>query len=606
MSHPPRSIAAAARQSRPLFAVCAVGLGALLVALSVDVLLYALYVGALALFAFLLCKEVERVGLVLFLPLAAYIGLSLSFLLRMPFFSDDIYNKSIARSILDTFFRSVTVNYHYGRFPLNSYVILASLDAFFDAPALAHLFQYVVSASGLLIVFNLIQDLFALNRFVKVAGLLTLLSLPSSTENLMWFTAMHDNLALLFAALSVDSLLRYARSRSPGWYGLAMAFQVLCVSCSEVGYVLLGLHAVLLLAFEQQRRSETGGGFKNTLGSLVEGMAGPVGISVAYRMSYLLLGHSILASPYQLSGLRLSRIALFLRNIYALVFAPFTESKIGAAVACAGLALGLACFLTGPVSRRREVLRLGAFAILLLLLSAACAFPYAVVAAGSLNYVFPRDSYLPGILLVMAMSLLATRFVDDTEAVAPREMRHGRLLALFLIGFVCLAYVKIWSTEVLTKIPGTARYVTNFESSLKTTLSDKLLPDSLVLFSFSPPERELVRFMRPYDYLQWVHVIIGYFNSDRYICGKPPNAVPMTLDFQDLTRLGQLNVTLTGTYAAQFGMTGDAYDRMIRHYGLHHIYHFNYDGTRLRQIPIQSMTVYGVSYTNRLDTPMIR
>ncbi|NTU73229.1 hypothetical protein HGB07_03605 [Candidatus Roizmanbacteria bacterium] len=173
-----------------------------------------------------------------------------------------------------------------------------------------------------------------------------------------------------------------------------------------------------------------------------------------------------------------------------------------------------------------------------------------------------------------------------------------------LLCTLTIIYAYVWTIHVLARVDNTSQYIRTFEKGISTQLSGHLLANSLVLFSFTPPNYLLIDYMRPYDYLQWNHAIIGYFQGG-YVRKLPENIHPMPLDKPYLTDLESLNITLTGSYWVTYGNNVEGYERLIKKLNILNIYHFNYNGVFLNQEQIRNFYVYDQLYTNTLALPIL-
>lgn len=527
----------------------------------------------------------------------------------MPFYTDDIYNHSVSTWFMSDFFKTAFDTYHYARFPFTMYVVMGTLKYFFDYPIIAHLLLFTTHGISILILCALLQKYFRIPKYIYFCMLILLFSLNSNVENLLWFAAIHENISLMFSAISIYLLVSLWEAKNimlkVAYFSGTLFFQLLSVASSEVGYLLFLLHPPILFLISFQKLSITN--LKVFIKRSIIVFPMMAVFLIVYRIIISkIVNLSLSATPYQFS-FDPGRFLLFSQKIVLLPIRPITDLVrennpllVLLVVITAVFAYFTTLFSTSKSqSQKLKTNYLTAYIIAFgfFCLATIQIIPHALVAI-TLGYNFPRYSYLYGIFISL------TGFIVSTIIIQKKMSGLGiavKKLCIFSITLVTCIYVGSWIQNVLLRIPVTRNYIRSFELDLSSKLSNNISKNSFVLFSFiDTPPHPLVSYIRQYDFLQWNHGIIGYFNSG-FIKGLPENVSPMPLDGQNIHNLDVLNITLTGSYWVQYGNDPQAVLKMISDRDIQQVSHYYYDGFQLNSRDISNVYLYNENYTEVLN-----
>lgn len=528
---------------------------------------------ALIVIARLAFASIAKLGLLLFIPVIIYLGINGAITSGMPYFSDDIYNITVAPKILEDLIHNLKINYNYARFPFNIVLLFGILSGIPNSPELAHLFVFCLHLASVGLLFSIISKFIELNRIAIAIAIILAFSLFSNIENLLWISSLHVTAGLFFSLLSVWLLCRYFETfRLIFWAGSFIYYAAALLS-SETSYILTLLHS---FSFFLLLKENADLGLKKNLLRWLKVFLPFLLLPILIRATYVFIGYAITSTPYDISGASSQTIVALISQMLRL---PFEDLKAPAILCAASLLI----VVLG--SKGKE--RLTALAIFSLLFIVAILLTIAYLfAALPLGMAFPRFSYQWGIFLaaIVTYSLSILR--------NPRCLSAGVLFFFVFTGW--RAYH--WSNDVLAKIPPTARYIERFSTQSRDLLTpENIVPNSMVLFSFSPPPPDkLIPTVRPYDLLQWNHTIVG-FCSAPFLESPIDGLRCMPLDAPG-DSISSPNITLTGWYWSQYGNSVESFKKMTEELSISNLYHLRYQDEALRFAPLENPPVYGQQF----------
>ncbi|NTU73614.1 hypothetical protein HGB07_05625, partial [Candidatus Roizmanbacteria bacterium] len=288
---------------RPKVILLFFGISSIAVSIYFNLQILIFYGLVFALFGFLLIREKRKLGLWYWCILVMAVAINLGFLMRMPYFSDDIYNQSTAVDVLSHFWKNITTIYHYARFPINTWYIFETVYRLDKLPFLAHALAFSAHFIAVTLILKTIDRVLRVNPFVRLCLIVTLITLPSNVENLVWFAAIHSSVSFMFSSISIYLFMHFLRKKKVIMMAGAIIIQLCSVMSSEVGYTLLLFHVYIIVAWSFSRYKFQIIGQVNKIISYLFLWSPILLFSVLYRMSYSLFGMSGLSSPYDISHL---------------------------------------------------------------------------------------------------------------------------------------------------------------------------------------------------------------------------------------------------------------------------------------------------------------